>query len=253
MLGLGTSILSPYIESAAAFSNTKSLSLAVDAADDFDYVDTNYTSNALFQDSFSISMWLKPNDGQQFQMLFGVELGTSDSLTWSIGALGQLSVIHYSNSDLAAFTTDAARFTSGAQSAFTHLVLTVTKNTGSDTLYAFYDDNNSAPGSFLGSFRVSEANHAAFDHGGLAPSIGASNDDGTHDTPYAGLIDEVTIFNKALSSSEVEAIYNGGVPKDESAHDGLLLYYRFEDDFTDTKGTSNATNNGASFSSTVPS
>lgn len=61
------------------------------------------------------------------------------------------------------------------------------------------------------------------------------------------------MFSKKLSSDEVEAIYNSGAPKDESAHDGLLLYYRFEDDVTDTKGTSNGTNNGATFSSTVPS
>tara|TARA_B100000424_G_scaffold174518_1_gene134733 strand:+ start:1573 stop:2334 length:762 start_codon:yes stop_codon:yes gene_type:complete len=253
MLGLGTSILSPYIESAAAYSNTKSLSFAGGSGDNLHYVDTNYTSNALFQDSFSISMWVKPNDGQHLQTLFGVELGSSDVAFFNISSLGQLGFNHFSDSAFASVTTDASRFTNGAQSAFTHVVLTVTKNTGGNTSYAIYDDGTSVPISFFGGFRISEAKHAAFDHGGLEPSIGASNDDGTHDTPFGGLIDEVAIFTKALSSSEVTAIYNSGVPKDESAHDGLLLYYRFEDDVTDTAGTSNATNNGATFSSTVPS
>ena len=109
------------------------------------------------------------------------------------------------------------------------------------------------PGSYLGSFRVNQTNHEAFDHGGLELSIGACNDDSTQDEFYGGLIDEVTVFTKALSASEVSDIYNSGAPKDESAHDNLLLYYRFEDDVTDTAGTSDGTNNGATFSSTVPS
>ena len=100
---------------------------------------------------------------------------------------------------------------------------------------------------------MSEANHNSFDSDGKFLAIGASNDDGTPDNFLNGNMDEVAIFNKALSSSEISAIYNSGVPKDESSHDGLFMYYRFEDDVNDTAGTSNGTNNGATFSSTVPS
>ena len=100
---------------------------------------------------------------------------------------------------------------------------------------------------------MSEANHNAFDSSGEFLAIGAANDDGTPDNFTNGNIDEVAIFNKVLSGSEVSDIYNSGVPKDESSHDGLFMYYRFEDDVNDTTGTSNGTNNGATFSSTVPS
>ena len=70
---------------------------------------------------------------------------------------------------------------------------------------------------------------------------------------FDGLIDEFAAFTKVLSPSEVTAIYNGGTPKDESGHDGLELYYRFEDNLVDTAGTSNGSAVGTvTFSSTTP-
>ena len=253
MLGLGTSLLSPqYVEGVAAYSNTKSLSL--DGTND--YVDTNYTSNSLYQGEFSVSMWLKPTDGQGAnQAVFGVEKANTDEFSILIGTLGTVAITHYSNSQFGVYNTNAARFSDGAASAFKHIVVTVTKNTGGsgNTTYLVYDNGSVVPGSYLGSFRVNQTNHEAFDHGGLELSIGACNDDSTQDEFYGGLIDEVTVFTKALSASEVSDIYNSGAPKDESAHDNLLLYDRFEDDVTDTAGTSDGTNNGATFSSTVPS
>lgn len=254
MLGLGASILSPYIESAAAFSNTKSLSF--DGTND--YVDTNYTSNALFRDSISISLWVKPTDGQPSsnQTLMGVEAGANaDQAIMQLSSLGAVSLLHASNSSLNYVTTDSAVFSNGAQSDYTHIVITEEKVSSGNAATKIYINKVDTASSALGSgfFVISEANFNAFDHGGLELNIGAANDDGTQDTFYGGLIDEVAVFNKKLSSGEVEAIYNSGVPKDESSHDGLLMYYRFEDDVTDTAGTSNGTNNGATFSSTVPS
>lgn len=254
MLGLGSSIITPSFVEGVTFTNTKSLSFDGTS----DYLDTNYTANTLFQGSFSASMWVKPTDGQGTnQVLFGVELGTSDAFVVTKAALGTLAILHYSNnagvSSFAAYTTDAARFADGTQSAFTHVVVTVTKNASGDTSYAIYDDGSAVAASYLGLFRVDDANHAAFDHGGLELNVGASNDDGTQDTFFGGLIDEVAFFTKALTAGEVSAIYNSGDPTDISSHANLLMYYRFEDDVTDTAGTSNGTNNGASFSSTVPS
>ena len=234
MLGLGASILSPYVERAVAFTNTKSLSF--DGTND--YVDTNYTSNDLFRDSFSFSFWVKPDDGQPASNIavLGVEAGSNaDQVILLIDTAGRISLAHASNSSFNYINTSSSVFTNGAQSDYINKVVTAISVLGG------------------GFFVVSEANFNAFDHGGLELNIGAVNDDGTQDTFYDGLIDEVAVFSKKLSSDEVEAIYNSGAPKDESAHDGLLLYYRFEDDVTDTKGTSNGTNNGATFSSTVPS
>jgi len=45
---------------------------------------------------------------------------------------------------------------------------------------------------------------------------------------FNGHINDYAIFNDALTSSEVTAIYNEGAPKDESDHSGLVAYYTME-------------------------
>ena len=254
MLGLGSTILSPYIESAVAFTNTKSLSL--DGTND--YVDTNYTSNTLFRDSFSFSVWVKPDDGRPsaFQTILGVETGTNaDMVELYLSTNGQLGFNHISNNALNIVASDASVFTDDAQSDFKHIVVTEEKvSSGNAATKIYVNGVDTAHTALGGGFLViSEANFNAFDHGGLELNIGATNDDGTQDTFYDGMLDEVAIFNKKLSSSEVTAIYNSGTPKDESSHDSLFMYYRFEDNVNDTAGTSNGTNNGAVFGTSVPS
>ena len=254
MLGLGIGLLSPYIESAIPYSNTKSLSL--DGSND--YVDTNYTSNTLFRDSFSFSFWMKPDDGQPsgFQTILGVETGANAHMVEVVlSTTGAMGFSHISNSSINSIATGTGVFSNGAQSDFKHIVITEEKVSSGNATSKIYVNGVDTAFSTLGGgfFVISEANFNAFDHGGLELNIGATNDDGAQVQFYDGLLDEVAIFNKKLSSSEVTAIYNSGAPKDESAHDGLLLYYRFEDDVTDTAGTSDGTNNGATFSSTVPS
>jgi len=261
MLGLGNNILrgaSSATVSALArssdFSNTKSL----DFDGTNDYVDTNKNSNELFGDSFSLSFWMKPHDGQPSatMAMMGVETGSNaDMVQVLLGAAGTISSFHASNSAFNIGTTDAAVFTNGAQSDFKHIVITEEKVSSGNAALKIYVNGVDTAFSILGGgfFVISEANFEAFDSGGLEFNIGAINDDGTQDTFYDGLIDEVAVFGKALSSSEVTAIYNSGVPKDETDHHRLTLYYRFEDNVNDTDGTSNGTNNGATFSSTVPS
>lgn len=126
MLGLGASILSPYVESAVAFTNTKSLSF--DGTND--YVDTNYTSNDLFRDSFSFSFWVKPDDGQPASNIavLGVEAGSNaDQVIVLIDTAGRISLAHASNSSFNYINTSSSVFTNGAQSDYTHVVITEEK------------------------------------------------------------------------------------------------------------------------------
>ena len=244
MLGLGLGIkAAPNVVAAASFANTKSLEF--DGSND--YVDTNYTSNDLFRGSFSFSYWI--NLDTAICVAIGVERGTH-SMFIIQHFNGAINAFHYSNNDI---SVPGSSSTPISLDTWHHVVWTVTKNSGSNTSYGLYIDGSAVATSFFAGFTMSEANHNAFDSDGKFLAIGASNDDGTPDLFVNGHIDEVAVFNKALSSGEANAIYNSGTPKDESSHDGLLLYYRFEDDVTDTAGTSNATNNGATFSSTVPS
>ena len=246
MLGLG---IASFVEggsvskSIASFINSKSL----DFDGTNDYVNTNYTANTLFRGSFSFSYWI--NLDAQNAIPIGVEKGVL-SIFLNQHFNGGVNIIHYSNSDAALMQSPGSAYSTDT---WHHIVVVVQKNSGSDTQYKLYIDNSSISLNPLGGFAVSEANHNAFDSSGEFLAIGAANDDGTPDNFTNGNIDEVAIFNKVLSGSEVSDIYNSGVPKDESSHDGLFMYYRFEDDVNDTTGTSNGTNNGATFSSTVPS
>ena len=250
MLGLGKGIpkraqgrSAAAIGKSLGFTNSKSLEL--DGLND--YVNTNYTANALFRGSFSFSYWIYLDTA--YMVPLGLERGTHSAFMVQ-HFNGNVNVFHYSNSDVAIVTGAGLPVSTNT---WHHVVITVTKNSGSNTTYAMYVDNSAVSQAFLGGFTVSEANHNAFDSDGKFLAIGASNDDGTPDTFVDGYMDEVAIFDKALSSGEVSAIYNSGVPKDESSHDGLFMYYRFEDDVNDTAGTSNGTNNGAKFNSAVPS
>lgn len=79
--------------------------------------------------------------------------------------------------------------------------------------------------------------------------------------PFAGLIDEVAVFNSALSSSDVTTIYNNGIPTSLSTF-SPVGWWRMGDNDSGTGttvtdqgsgGNDGTLQNGASFSTTVPS
>lgn len=59
---------------------------------------------------------------------------------------------------------------------------------------------------------------------------------GTGSILFGGKMDEVSVWSKALSASEVAALYNASVPTDLTGEIGLESWYRFKptDDFTGT-------------------
>ena len=69
--------------------------------------------------------------------------------------------------------------------------------------------------------------------------------------PWDGNIDDFAIFDDVLTSAEVTTIYNGGGPKDESRHDHLIEYWRFENNTNNSSSNPHAITlvNGASYDS----
>lgn len=258
MLGLGASLSSPYGEGVVQYLNTKSLDGDVSNTNG---VNTNYDPQTLLRGSHSFSMWLKPDDGQpaSAQTIFGVNAGSSNFSYLNIGTDGKLIMWLYANGtgvgNISIPSTNSAVFADGAQSDFTHIAI-VQDYSGSNVEITFYVNGSAAAHTYLASFKVTVANANQFASSGIEMAIdGYSTNTGSWAIlgGFDGLIDEFAAFTKALSASEVSAIYNGGNAKDESGHDGLELYYRFEDDLTDTAGTSNGSAQGTvTFSSTTP-
>ena len=61
-------------------------------------------------------------------------------------------------------------------------------------------------------------------------------------SPFDGEIDDVSIYNTTLSSSDITDIYNSGYPKDESERSGLVGYWKMGDGDTYPTLTDNSTN-----------
>lgn len=259
MLGLGTSLLSPYIEGAIPFVNTKSLDGDLSSVNS---VNTQYDPQTLLRSAHSWSMWLKPNDGNptNVQVVFGQsDINDVTEIYYvMMNVNGTLRLVHYAgNASLGAlsFIDTAVVFSNGAQSDFTHIAIAADYS-GTNVDWVFYANGSVVSHSFLGSFKVTVSNANGYLSNGNTLGI-----DGRQNNPsstsasggFDGLIDEFAAFTKTLSSSEVTAIYNGGTPTDLTGHDGLELYYRFEDNLTDTAGTSDGAAVGSvTFSSTTP-
>ena len=70
---------------------------------------------------------------------------------------------------------------------------------------------------------------------------------GGNDEEFQGSINNVRIYNRALSSNEVTALYTlESTPTRQDLTNGLVAYYPFHGDFNDHSGNgNNATNHGA--------
>lgn len=66
-------------------------------------------------------------------------------------------------------------------------------------------------------------------------------------------IDDIAIFDAALTASDISNIYNSGAPKDESSRANLVGYWRMEQNGNDSSSNSNnLTVSGATFTRNVP-
>ena len=237
MLGLSTGIGSGLPSEASISRETtfNNYSLLLDGVGD--YFDTNYSANDVFDGSFSVSVWVRPTDGRDgTQMLWGGGSAT-DYIYASIDALGRLVTFHVSNGD-AALVASSVVFADGAQSAWTHVVLSVVYTSGSDTTYQFYANGSAVTTSVI--LGVSSTNHAAFDSGSNNLYIGGHNASGNLSGPFTGHIDEFSLHDGVLTSDSVTTIYNSGVAIDLTQSSGdytvphrVKLYYRFENNAND--------------------
>jgi len=236
MLGLANTISS---------SSTPESKYSLDFDGTDDYLDTGATFNTTFAGSFSISLWMRPDDGHpaSAEYVFGSNEGdTSDDSGIRLELLTSTKVrfVLKSNEAEVYNDTSAAIFTDNAQDGWTHIVCIATKNSGADTTLSMYKNGSAVTlGSATGS--VSEAEHAAFSTVRNL-YIGARNQQGTAQTFYDGKIGDFAIWNTALDANNVAAIYNSGRPTNLTFNSGnynqssaLQAYYKMGNGSFDDK------------------
>tara|TARA_R110002012_G_scaffold92520_1_gene224630 strand:- start:266 stop:1537 length:1272 start_codon:yes stop_codon:yes gene_type:complete len=232
--------LSNSTSSASYISFSSTRSLVLDGGND--YIDTNDTFKTTFDGAYSISLWIKPDDGQPspLEYLFGSQNSSGeDRIIGMLMTDGKIRFDFKSNNDATYEETDAAVFSDGA-GAWTHLVFTTTLTGSGDTELKIYV--NGAKVDSTANASVTEANHANFDTD-ITFRIGDLNNNGSVAGPFAGGVDEFAIWSSTLSDAAILALYNDGNPTELSSAKGnyaaqasLVAWYRMGDGFLDDIG-----------------
>ena len=153
-----------------------------------------------FTGDFSISMWIKAETINTGQSLLSKYDATNDrSYLVRIQSDNTVRLSYFDSSDNETrVVTDAAQITS--TSSWYHIVLTSDVSTADATIYI---DGSSvaSTASLTGATSVRDIDNTF--------SIGARGDPNQY---FDGIIDEVTIWGKELTSGNVTTIYNSGTP-----------------------------------------
>jgi len=249
-------------------SNTASIDL--DGTDDYISTATSYQST--FRDSHSVSMWVKPDDGQpgSYNYLFSaINSDASRIYNFRQNPDGKVAFFFRTDTGDSVFAeTASAVFVDGAND-WKHLCLVV-DNGAAKQCYIYVNgtaatlnstNNGSISSPFEGSVNLIDYTNT------INPDIGGQNADNSHGSTFAGLIDEVAVFNSALNQTQINTLRGGvsagtlGSPANIASL-SPFSWYRMGDNngssgttiFDQGSGGHNATlQNGAAYSSSVPS
>jgi hypothetical protein len=221
-------------EAGGAFNNTYSVSF--DGSNDYIQL-PNGVLTALSGTAYTISAWYNLDIVGNYQMLF------TASSNWQIFYRPSSTQVR-----LELYINGASRLIQPTPysnvGSWVHGCISV-DTTGTSTMYINGSSNASA---------VSVPQATSISN----PVIGSQNGSGYF---LNGYVDEMAIFNSALSASDVTSIYNSGVPNDISSLSPVNWWRMGDNDggtgttITDqgTGGNNGTLTNGPTFSSSVPS
>ena len=237
-LGLGSSITGgAVVDTVAAFSN--SYSLVFDACDD--YVSIGDVSDLDFgSGNFSVSFW-----GKTSTDALGTIIGKQDTGSgWYLYYDTDDQIKYYDRKNLDYTVGSADSFE--PDGVWRHVVFV--KEGAVGKIYVNGVDATASTDDISGDV----------DSAGDNCEIGRRNLGGSVTRCFNGSLDEIAIFDTALSLSAVQDIYNDpDGPKDESSTANLVGYWRFEEgsgsSVADSSSNSNAgTIYNEEYSSSVP-
>jgi len=174
-----------------------------------DYINTNNTFQSTFQGSFSVSAWIRPDDGLPAATEYFIggndETAPFNWLGLGITNTGILIFVYGANSNSAQFRTSGAVFSNGQEDW--HHVMAVADSTigGNYGLVVYLNGilqtaNPAYKGDTSG---ITFADYSS----PIIPYIGALNKNGVLSNEFTGLIDDVMFFNAALSAQQIRSIF----------------------------------------------
>ena len=195
-------------------ANGKSLNF--DGPDE--YIDTGVPLQDTFRNSFTVSYWVKPDDGNPASAIsiFGtINSADEEGVRSNISTDGKIDFFYESNNVNAEAITSSAVFSDGA-TAWTHVALVA--DSGANLL--IYINGNSVVitgGSLVGiDMSIWTSSDDVF--------IGATDDAETAVNHFVGDIDEVRIWSVTRSAASIKADYKKRI-NDPFNTDNLDLYY----------------------------
>lgn len=222
---------------ATGFSNTKSIELdGMDA-----YVDCSSAAGSISADNEgTVSIWVKPNDIVSNQT---VVCFTNPALTRRYIVMGLNSTYGFYVDMRTILSSSSGFFVHADVNPFsvgvwTHLA--IVQNGISPQLYV---DGVAVAQTFLVSSNDQKwlNDMVGFNTINMGRLLTADLDQNYFD----GLVDEVSYFSSALSSTDIETIYNNGVPTDLTQFSTTpVFYYRFEGTGTTATDSGTGGNDG---------
>jgi len=180
-----------------------------DGSDDYIYTDSTFQS--IFRDSFSMSIWVKPDDGTPAAVdtLAGVKNGTDeDRVQLTIQTSGKIRFFVESNTHEAYAEENVASFTNG-QMEWTHILVTA-KTDATKKLRIYVNGIERTLGGAPADGDASGLTFADYTSN-CNVNIGAQNADNTPDgfsLHFAGLVSDFRIYNRLLYDTEARSIYS---------------------------------------------
>lgn len=192
---------------------------------DDDFIDVGETFQNTFRSSFSISLWVKPEDGQpdsDEEYFYGVTSSNS-TIQMYLGTSGELRMYMGDGTTILTSTTSTGVFSDG-EVAWHYI--TFTADYVNDE-YKIYVNNEELTWATEGNFAsLSMSNYTSSSN----LYIGARNSGGNSFDEYNGGIAQFRIENRAMTSAEIVNRYNSGLIKHK--------YYEASSDIVTTYDTS---------------
>ena len=172
-----------------------------------DYIDTGSPFQSIFRDSYTLSAWIKPDDGQPYdhdESFFGQQdtAGDNSSFYFQVDDAGKLELKYMVEGTRIIAKDASATYSDGAESW--HYVVAVVNNT-TNQIYLYND------GKQLTLDGTDDGDIGALDLSNYGMSknlfIGALNDHGNASQNFAGSISNAQVWDAVWSESDVQYAY----------------------------------------------